>query len=180
MSYLYRLAVPLVLIATLPACYHATIETGASPSAEVVEKSFASGWIYGLVPPSTVSTAARCPNGPAKVETQLSFLNGLVRILTLGIYTPMAIKVTCAAPKSDSAIHPPPSDTLQTSARSESDSTVTSAHVPPGMNWVASVSQRLYYPATCAAALALPESDRLYYPTEDGPKRGEFKRSENC
>lgn len=84
------------LIATA-GCYHATVETGATPSTEVIEKSFASAWIYGLVPPSTVSTAAKCPNGVAKVETQLSFVNQVVSFLTLGIYTPMQIKVTCGA-----------------------------------------------------------------------------------
>ena|SRR5687767_13028487 len=83
------------LIATA-GCYHATVETGATPSTEVIDKSFASAWIYGLVPPSTVSTAQKCPNGVAKVETEHSFVNQLVGILTLGIYTPMHIKVTCA------------------------------------------------------------------------------------
>lgn len=81
----------------LAGCYHATVETGATPSTEVIHKAFASSWIYGLVPPSTVSTAERCPNGVAKVETQHSFVNQLVGFLTLGIYTPMEIKVTCAA-----------------------------------------------------------------------------------
>ena len=91
------------ITAVFAGCYHATIETGAIPSADVMEKSFASGWIYGLVPPSTVSTAARCPHGPAKVETKLSFVNQLVGFLTLGIYTPMNIKVTCAAAAADAA-----------------------------------------------------------------------------
>jgi Bor protein len=81
----------------LTACYHATVETGATPSTVVIDKSFASAWIYGLVPPSTVSTESKCPNGVAKVETQQTFVNGLVNLLTLGIYTPMQIKVTCAA-----------------------------------------------------------------------------------
>jgi hypothetical protein len=85
-------AASLVLIA---GCYHATVETGATPSTVVIDKSFASAWIYGLVPPSTVSTAERCPNGVAKIETQHSFVNQLVGFLTLGIYTPMQIKVTC-------------------------------------------------------------------------------------
>lgn len=80
-------------------CYHATIETGLAPSNEVIEKDFASGWIYGLVPPSTVETQSKCPNGVSKVETQLSFVNQLVAFLTLDIYTPMDIKVTCAAAK---------------------------------------------------------------------------------
>jgi Bor protein len=81
----------------LGGCYHATVETGATPSTVVIDKAFASSWIYGLVPPSTVSTAAKCPDGVAKVETQHTFLNQLVGFLTLGIYTPMQIKVTCAA-----------------------------------------------------------------------------------
>lgn len=84
-------------------CYHATIETGLTPSTKVLEQKWASGWIYGLVPPKIVETASRCPDGVAKVETQLSFLNQVVQILTLGIYTPMDIRVTCALPAGTTA-----------------------------------------------------------------------------
>ena len=76
--------------------YHATIETGLPPSNETVEEPWAASWIGGLVPPSTVETAAQCPDGVARVETQISFLNALVAALTLSIFTPMNIKVTCA------------------------------------------------------------------------------------
>ena len=85
-----------VLLVAALGCYHATVETGLTPSSQTVEKSFAAGWIAGLVPPSTVQTASRCPNGAAKIETHLSFVNQLVAWLTLYIYTPMSIKVTCA------------------------------------------------------------------------------------
>src|SRR6059058_1396454 len=78
------------------ACYHATVDTGLKPSAQVVEKSFAAGWIFGLVPPSTVHTSSQCTHGAAKIETQLSFVNQLVAFLTADIFTPMSIKVTCA------------------------------------------------------------------------------------
>lgn len=81
----------------LSACYHATIETGLAPSNEVVEKPWASGWVFGLVPPSPVETMSKCKGGVSKVETQLSFVNQLVAFLTLEIYTPMSIKVTCAS-----------------------------------------------------------------------------------
>jgi len=84
------------LLVAAPACYHATVDTGLAPSSVVVEKSWASGWIGGLVPPSTVETASQCPHGAAKVETKHSFLNMLVGALTGGIYSPMSIKVTCA------------------------------------------------------------------------------------
>jgi hypothetical protein len=86
----------IVVLVAPAACFHATVETGLAPSTTVIDKSWASGWIYGLVPPSTVETASKCPSGVAKVETERSFLTAFVGLLTGGIYTPMAIKVTCA------------------------------------------------------------------------------------
>jgi hypothetical protein len=86
----------LSVIVLLSGCYRATVETGLPASDQVISKPFASCWIYGLIPPSVVETASKCPNGVAKVETQLSFVNYLVGMLTFGIYTPMSIEVTCA------------------------------------------------------------------------------------
>lgn len=96
----------ITLVAALPACYHATVETGRPPSPQVVEKAWASGWIFGLVSPSAVETMAKCPNGVSKVETQLSFVNQLVAWLTVYIYTPMWIKVTCAQAGRRSSLSP--------------------------------------------------------------------------
>src|SRR2546430_15839214 len=92
MNRLLRLSVAGLLVCAA-ACYHATIETGLTPSTVVIEKSWASVWLWGLVPPSTIETASKCPHAVAKVETQLSFLNQLVDARTLGIHTPMPIKV---------------------------------------------------------------------------------------
>jgi hypothetical protein len=92
-----RLAVAVVSVVPLMACYHMTIETGLAPTATTISKPWANSFIYGLVPPETVETQAKCLNGVAKVETQQSFLNGLVSGLTLGIYTPWTITVTCGA-----------------------------------------------------------------------------------
>ncbi len=86
----------MIAMVALVGCFHATVDTGVAPSDKVIEKRWASGWVFGLVPPSTVATAAQCPAGVAKVETRLSFLNQLVSFLTLSIYTPMEIRVTCA------------------------------------------------------------------------------------
>ncbi len=84
------------LLATA-ACYHATVETGLPAGNDTIENAWAIGWIYGLIPPATVSTAARCRTGVARVETQHSFLNMVAQGITFGIFTPMTIKVTCAA-----------------------------------------------------------------------------------
>jgi hypothetical protein len=92
----------------MAACFHATIQTGATPGAQVIDQEWASGWIFGLVPPKTVEAASQCPNGVATVETQHTFLNMLVSFLTIDIYTPMSIKVTCAEGRRADAAHERP------------------------------------------------------------------------
>lgn len=88
------------LLVSTAACYHVTVETELAPSTTVIEKPWASSFIDGLVPPSTIETQAKCGSrGVSKVESQLSFLNLVVGAVTLGIFTPMDIKVTCAAGK---------------------------------------------------------------------------------
>jgi len=96
------LVVPFVLLFTA-GCYHATVDTGLPSSGEGIHKSFASGWIYGLVPPATIETEDQCPHGVSRVETQQSFVNQLVGVVTFGIYTPMQIDVSCAARSSADA-----------------------------------------------------------------------------
>ena len=86
----------LVIIVLTSSCYHAQIITDAEPSGEVIDQPWASGFIFGLVPPKEVRTASQCENGIAKVDTRISFLNGLVSAITFNIYTPMHITVACA------------------------------------------------------------------------------------
>jgi hypothetical protein len=93
-----RIMLVLVAAAMSTGCYHATAHTGRTPAAVKVEKRWANSWIYGLVPPQPVNAAQACPSGVAQVDTQLSLTNQLVGFLTLGIYTPMEIVVTCAQP----------------------------------------------------------------------------------
>lgn len=94
-------ALSLVGSLMLAGCYHAIIETGRPASSDVLHKPWAPSFIGGLVPPSPVEVASRCPNGVSRVDTQLSFLNMLVGGITFGIFTPMDIKVTCAAAGND-------------------------------------------------------------------------------
>lgn len=116
-----RLRILLVLgsLLVLTGCYAASVDTGRPPSNKVIKKSFASSWIYGLVPPKTVDTSATCPDGVAMVETQLSFLNQLVGVLTLGIYTPMQIVVTCAEARSTGSLMPDPDIVIPPDATAE-------------------------------------------------------------
>src|SRR5690349_3557421 len=88
---------PVAVACLLSACFHQIVQTGRTPGTTVIEKPWTATWIFGLVAANEISTAAQCPNGVATVETQQSFLNGLVGGLTLGIYTPQDVKITCAS-----------------------------------------------------------------------------------
>ena len=78
-------------------CYHVTVVTGAPSTSQKIDKPWQNSFVEGLVPPAEISSKETCPQGVAKVETERSFLNGLVSTLTYSIYTPMHATVTCAS-----------------------------------------------------------------------------------
>lgn len=90
-------ALALAALTTTTACFHAVVETGRAPSATVVQKPWVNTFVFGLVAAPEIDVTAQCPRGVAKVETQQTFVNGLVGLLTLGIYTPQSATITCAA-----------------------------------------------------------------------------------
>ena len=77
-------------------CYQARMTTGLEPSDTVVEKKWASSFLYGLVP-ATVDVSDECTHGIASAERIMTFPNMLVSTLTLNIFTPQSVTVTCAA-----------------------------------------------------------------------------------
>jgi len=79
------------------ACYHQVVQTGRTPGTTVIDRPWTATWIFGLVPATPIDVTQQCRTGVATVETQRSFANGLVGLLTLGIYTPVSVKVTCAS-----------------------------------------------------------------------------------
>lgn len=89
----FSVLIPALLSA---ACYHAIVETGRTAEDTSITRHFQPSFVYGLVPPQPVNVAGQCPNGIARVETQHTFVEGLVAAITVGIFTPMTISVTCA------------------------------------------------------------------------------------
>jgi hypothetical protein len=123
-------------------------------------------------------------NGVAKVETQLSFVNQLVNLLTLGIYTPMEIRVVCAAaaqgPEQPSAITRRRRPAPQPAPAPQRAPAADAPQVPSGMHWVADSRNRVYYPIECDLIDQIPEDDRLYFMNESAPKTAGFIRGEGC
>ena len=95
-----RLVTTIVAVSLSTGCasYHAVVNTGIEPGPRKIEDKWADSYLSGLVPPDAVDADPGCgEGGVAMVETRISFLNGLVSALTLGIYTPMEIVVTCGS-----------------------------------------------------------------------------------
>jgi hypothetical protein len=94
----------------LSGCYQAQITTDRTAGDTVVEKKWAASYLNGLVP-ATLDVSDDCPNGIAGAERDFPFLNGLVGVVTLGIYLPQNITVTCAADGTMSTAFPPDAPT---------------------------------------------------------------------
>ena len=91
-----RWAAASLLTLTTAACFHQVVQTGRAPGSTVVDKAFVSTWLWGLVPAQPLDMRQQCPSGIAVVETETSFVDGVVGAITLGIYTPQHVRVTCA------------------------------------------------------------------------------------
>lgn len=91
-----RRSLLLALLLGIAACFHVNYVTSkpAAPSPEY--DSWHHDLIYGLAEISDpVDVPKICPNGHARIESQTSFVNGLVEFLTLGIYNPQTVTITC-------------------------------------------------------------------------------------
>jgi hypothetical protein len=68
----------------------------------------------------------KCSDGTARVETQHSFGNQIAAALTLGLYTPMEITVTCAEHRTREALLAPAGSCGASTIRREGDDLVAS------------------------------------------------------
>jgi hypothetical protein len=82
----------------LSGCYKATFIRDPEAVRGVERDEWVSFWVFGLVGEETFDVRQYCPDGRvAQVQTGGNFGTGIVGILTLGIYTPRKLWVTCAA-----------------------------------------------------------------------------------
>ena len=102
-------------------CFHQVIHTGRTPGTAVVEHWFVSTWLWGLVPAKEIDVRRECPAGIATIMTETSFVNGLISFLTVGIYTPQHVRVTCA--QQPRAVPPGATEMTIPATASDSEST---------------------------------------------------------
>lgn len=81
----------------LAACSTQTFNMGRTGTASPKVDEMQSFFVYGLGQEQTVNAAEVCGGASrvASVQVQQTFLNGVLSMLTFGIYTPRQARVTC-------------------------------------------------------------------------------------
>ena len=88
-------------------CFHSSVLMPTVPPGEKHD-TWVNGWLWGSVG-GQISADVFCHGrGVARIDTKRSFGNILVSWVTLGIYTPSHIAVTCAEGPQYGALPPPP------------------------------------------------------------------------
>jgi hypothetical protein len=96
----------------LGGCYSTTLRSGL-PAGETkmeVDEHWHSGFVGGTQEASgPYDVSELCPQGWSEIKTETSFANGLVELMSLHIYNPQTITVTCAKTDQLAAIEAPAS-----------------------------------------------------------------------
>lgn len=81
------------------ACLKHTYSLGSgAPDGEIVYKHWHHHWLFGLIRPDLqkqLDLSELCPSGDLTVHQEMSFVNGLVDVLTWFIYTPTTVTIQC-------------------------------------------------------------------------------------
>ncbi len=95
---MYRLLITLALLSALPGCYTAKMTWSEHEGGEKgeVHRMRQHTFIGGYFSPGKTDLSGVCPSGIKEVKTQVAGTGLLIRWVTLGIWIPVRITVTCA------------------------------------------------------------------------------------
>ncbi len=87
-----------ISILCLPGCFRDATVTGLPVSDQAEIEEWRHHFLYGLVRGvKDVDMNEVCPQGVGRIERKQNGWNGLVSVLTIGIYTPQKLNLYCAA-----------------------------------------------------------------------------------
>ena len=88
-----------LLCLSIVSCQTVTVKPGGGKSVYSFAPQYESSqhfFLWGLVGESFIDIASICKNRKARqMQTQRAFSNGLVEVLTLGVYSPRTVKIWC-------------------------------------------------------------------------------------
>ena len=140
----FRRGVLVAAALLLSGCYHQVVATGLSAGATTVDRMWTSTFIFGLVEAKPIDVREQCKSGVAFVDSKLEVLNWLGAAVTLGIWVPWHVTVTCASGGSASLDPTMPTVALDGSEHAISDAARLSRDrgTAVALVWDASTSAR--------------------------------------
>ncbi len=94
----------LLVLSFLIGCYSTRYKTELPRSGYQKEKT-ASFFLFGLVGRPEYNLDQLCPNGVSQFRNYMTFLDGFLRVITIGIYTPTTIEIECSPEKISSELN---------------------------------------------------------------------------
>ena len=93
---IWRMMATMGLVLVVVGCYEHTYTVGGgAPAGPVVYGEWQHHWLGGLIGERTHELSNVCPSGNATIHDEQTFLNGLVSVLTAGIYAPTTVSIRC-------------------------------------------------------------------------------------
>ena len=93
----WRMMMTIGMVLVMAGCFEHTYTMGAgAPSGPIVYDEGQDHWLGGLIGERTHDVSQVCPSGNATIHDEQTFLNGLVAVITGGIYTPTTLTIRCA------------------------------------------------------------------------------------
>jgi hypothetical protein len=79
-------------------CYTVRFQSDLAPGGAKFEEK-GNFFLWGLVGEKEVDLKKLCPAGPSRWQNQQTFVDGLLGVITIGIYIPRTINVECTGAK---------------------------------------------------------------------------------
>ena len=96
MKRLIQLLIVTLMVAALSGCYRHTFRNASgNPQSRPAVTKWQSHFLWGLASGDDINLNEACPQGVWEVYNSIGLLQAVVGSLTLGIYTPSYVEVTC-------------------------------------------------------------------------------------
>jgi hypothetical protein len=92
----FRVLLAALALTSFTGCYNVTYVAKTRTASSVVHEKKMTFWVAGLAGDHDVPAGQLCPGGVARVHSTTTFVDGLLTGLTLLIYAPRTVKITCA------------------------------------------------------------------------------------
>jgi hypothetical protein len=96
MNHVRAAALALALGGGLSGCFNLKYYSTTRPGPGEVHEVWVNAFVGGIATVGQINLDEVCPAGVYKMKSNLSFVDLVLMVVTIGVYTPMNVRITCA------------------------------------------------------------------------------------